>query len=605
MPVVRFSAIACVLAACGAPLSAQPAKAPFHATYTVSVKDTTRRLLHVSARFTGVEQKTLDLALPVWTPGWYTLEYYAKNVARVTVSDGAGHPLPAQLVKAQTWRVDTRGAHQVVVDYDYWANVVGLNQAKLTGSYAFFTGTELLLEPGGHRNAPATLRLEAPPSWKTISALAETGRPNEYTAPDYDVLIDAPCLMGAFDVSRFEVEGKPHALVVVPAGLFSPDSMRRYTAHVSKIVATASAIFGGLPYDKYLFFDVLFDPETNAAGGLEHLNSFVIVSSYRELSSAGMSGVAHEFFHLWNVKRIRPAEMWPYDYSRPAETPSLWWSEGVTDYYGSLIALRAGELTDSAFLAQTARTITGLENNPARSYVSPADASMSTFTGYDTPTVFQISYYGQGQVLGTLLDLSLQRDTRGRRRLDDVVRELYTRFYQRGRGFTPDDLVRTVSDVAGRDYRDFFRRYVRGTDVPPYDSIFATVGLRVERDTSSWRDFGVYAGAASTVGVPVVHLFPGAPAATAGVQEGDTVSMIDGVPISDVKRAAPMYYLRLQGGGDSPARVTLLHNGERRMVVLTPRAVHYTTYRLVVDPSAPAADVAARARWLAASAPRR
>ncbi|MDP2959449.1 MAG: hypothetical protein Q8N53_23725 [Longimicrobiales bacterium] len=575
------------------PAGAQ-SNAPFRAEYTVEVKDTTSHLFHVTATFSNLAQPQLDVALPIWTPGWYTLEYYAKNVRRFVVTDGAGTRLAAPLSRAQTWTIDTRGKARVVVEFDYVADVLALNQAKITGTYAFFTGTQLFLEPVGHRNAPSLVRFVVPPGWRIVSALAQASGPAVYTAPDYDALVDAPTWLGAFESEQFEVDGKPHFFVIGSGMDFPADSMRRHTERLAAVVRTAAAIFGGLPYDKYLFFNLPDTAESDAAGALEHGNSFVgccggpielMVSSY----------TAHEFFHLWNVKRIRPAELWPYDYSRPVETPSLWVSEGVSDYYGGLIAYRAGFLTDTAFIGGLAATMEANARNGERQYLSPSDASMATWRAYLREPV---SYYATGAILGALLDLSLLHDTQGRRGLDDVMRVLYHEFFQQNRGFTPRDLVRAVSSVGGRDYTDFFRRYVTGFEAPPFDSILDYAGVRTVPSTQVRSNLQ----AASTPvaeGRRIDLLFRGGAAATAGLQKGDVLVAIDDIPIGRIRFLYPNGCCWLTQRDHQRIVVTILRDSSRMQIPVTLRPGPSADANIAYDSTATVGQLAVRRAWLA------
>lgn len=431
-------------------LAAQAPAGDFRADYVVEVKDTAEHLFHVTATFSGIDQPSLDLALPVWTPGWYTLEYYAKNVRLFTVTGENGDTIRAPLVQPQTWRIDIEGRDRIVVEFDYVADVLGINQAKLTETFAFFTGTQLFLEPVGHRNAASTVRFETPPDWPVATALMETSDPDVFTASDYDALVDAPTWLGAFQLHEFEVLGKPHYLVFPVGTQFSADSMAGYTDRFRTQIRTAAAIFGGLPYDKFMVFEIpgLVDDAKYGSGALEHANSYVECCGPPWLGG----GNVHEFFHVWNVKRIRPAGMWPYDYSGPNLTPSLWFSEGVTSYYSRKINYRAGRASRENMLRTLNMGV--LESNPERHLASLSDASVATWRDYlrGGPR----NYYVGGAIMGALLDLSVLHDTDGRKGMDDVMRALYERYYQNGRGFTPEDLVSTVSSIAGRDYSDFF-----------------------------------------------------------------------------------------------------------------------------------------------------
>jgi predicted metalloprotease with PDZ domain len=298
--------------------------------------------------------------------------------------------------------------------------------------------------------------------------------------------------MGQFGVTRFMVEGKPHDFVANPAGVFSAEKTRTLIGHLTKLAETQGRIFGGLPYRKFVYF-YFFRPAEASATVLEHENSYVaLLNAGGEAQPDDMAAQAsHEFFHVWNVKRIRPVQMWPYDYARENETPLLWVSEGFTNYYAALARYRAGLRDGRSFVDEVARTIAEVEGNEARRYISAADASTSTWIGYNNPPPFSISYYTQGRNLAALLDLSILHDTRGASGLDHVMRTLFTDFYQRGRGFSTEDLIRVINRITRNSYEGFFSRYVSGTDVPPYETIFGYAGYQVERSTRKFPNLGV------------------------------------------------------------------------------------------------------------------
>ncbi len=500
--------------------------------YKVSLTDVASQNFHVTTDIKNINQPKLELSLPTWTPGWYVVENYAKNLVRFKVTDSSGRWLQTRMTKKQTWSVDTRGLKEIRVDYEYQATILGLNQAKVATDFAFFTGIELFLEPVGHRNEPSTVRFDIPAGWRLMTALKETSDPKVFTAADYDTLVDAPALMGNFDVTEFQVEGKPHYFAAAPAGVFNAEKSKRFTEILGKTIQAESGIFGGLPYEKYIAFYFFMPAQSNASGALEHLNSYVAFAPGGERSTPeGIIGTgAHEFFHLWNVKRIRPAEMWPYDYSRENETPLLWFSEGFTNYYGIVGTYRAGVTTKENFLARAADAAAGIENSEARKYISPASSSMITWVGYDTPQAFSISYYTQGQNIAALLDLSIRNDTDGRSSLDDVFRTLYNDNYKRGRGFTTTELVAIINRLTKKDYNDFFNRYIFGVEVPDYNKIFGYAGYRLERTKRATPDFG-FSARPRNGGLTILGVEPNGPAAAADLRRGDTITKIDGSPV--------------------------------------------------------------------------
>ena len=558
--------------------------------HTVSLTDPAKQEFHVATVFSGLDQPRLELSLPVWTPGWYTVENYFKNVLRFRITDAAGHNLPHTMVHKQTWLVDTAGLKEVRVEYDYRATVLALNQAKITPDYAFFTGTELFLEPVGHRTEPATVHFRVPDGWRIATALKETADPLTFTAEDYDALVDAPVEMGKFDELRFEVEGKPHILITTPAGAFSRQSARQLSESLTKLAHTDSSIFGGLPYDKYVYFYFFIPPESNASGALEHLNAFVSFASPANVEHPErlVGTAAHEFFHLWNVKRIRPAEMWPYDYSREDETPLLWVSEGFTNYYGEVTAYRAGLRTEEEFLLHAASVPEWVEANEGHNYVSLAESSMSTWVGYDTPVAMPTSYYTQGEYAAALLDLSILNDTGGRMRLDDVMRALFNENYKRGRGFTSDELIAIISRITGRDYRDFFRRYIFGTETPDHDQFYDYAGYKIVSSLRQNAALGV-SGRYRNGGYAINSVEPGSAAAAAGIMAGDVIMNIDG---------QTMIGFQMSEIAGKTVKVTLMRDGVEMKLPVKVGVRETREYSLVPVDSPTKQQLTVRSAWL-------
>jgi predicted metalloprotease with PDZ domain len=586
-------------------LTASPAveaqqRQPLRVDYTVKVESVKDHLFHVTADVRNIRQPRLDLSLPTWAPGWYTVENYGKNILRFHVTDARGRRLPHAMTRKQTWRVPTVGLDRIKVEFDYSANVLGLNQAKITNEWAFFTGIQLFLLAEGHRASPSSVRFDVPDNWKIISALKETRNAKVFTAPDYDTLVDAPTEMGNFDVMTFDVEGKPHIFVATPAGAFPKDQNARLADYLTRLALVQRNIFGELPYEKYVYFYFFAPPESNAGGGLEHLNSHVVIGvGGPNVKPEFLTGIAsHEFFHLWNVKRLRPAEMWPYDYSRENESPLLWFSEGFTNYYGALAEYRAGTMTRARFLEVVAGAAAGVESNEARKYISPADSSTSTWLGYDTPKAFDISYYTQGQNLGALLDLSIRQDTAGVRSLDDVMHTLYQEFYKRGRGFTNEDVIAVITRLTRRDYRDFFRRYITGVEVPPYDKIFGYAGYRFQKLTEQVPRFGISFNP-SPEGAQVTNVLPSSPAAEAGLVSGDLIRTIDDTALTPDPTGNISFRDVLGKKIGQTVKLSIKRGTEERTLDVKVGTREETNYRLVELPRPNAAQLKIREGWLA------
>lgn len=559
-------------------------------TYTVALRETASKQFHVTTEIKNIKQDRLELALPTWTPGWYVVENYAKNLIRFDVSDVNGKRLQPLMTRKQTWSVPTKGVSAIKVTYSYRATVLGLNQAKIGDDYAFFTGIQLFLEPIGHRNNSSTLKFQIPQGWKLMSALKDTTDPMTFTAADYDTLVDAPAMMGNFDVHPFDVNGKPHYFTAYPAGRFNAEKSKRFTEMLAGAIKAQGSIFGGLPYEKYIAFYFFQPAESNASGALEHLNSYVAFAPAGVRSTPeGIIGTAsHEFFHVWNVKRIRPAEMWPYDYSRENESPSLWFSEGFTNYYAVLANYRAGNVTREQFLNSTAGAAAAIENSEARKYIPPANSSAITWVGYDTPQAFSISYYTQGQNIGALLDLSIRHDTNAAAGLDDVFRALYAENYKRGKGFTTGELIAIINRITKKNYGAFFDKFIFGVEVPDYDTIFGYAGFKLERRTQSTPEFG-FSGRPRTGGLTLSDIEPESSASMAGLQVGDVITKIDGAAIFVANTGA------LAG---KEVKLTVIRGGSDVEVVMRVGSREFQSFSLVEIANATAQQAAVRNAWL-------
>jgi len=561
--------------------------------YTIKVADIPGQLFHVTTDIRNINQPALELSLPVWSPGWYVIENYAKNILRFRVTEPGGRRLRPAQVRKQTWRIDTRGISRITVEFDYRAAVLAANQARIAHDYAFFTGTQLFLLPEGHRSSPSVVRFDVPSGWRIASGLDDTAEPTAFTAPDYDTLVDQPTLMGQFDVTRFVVDGKPHDFVANPAGVFSAEKTQTWIGHLTKLAETQGPIFGGLPYRKFVYFYFFRSPEAIATV-LEHQNSYVAIwRTGAQSVPDGMVGQAsHEFFHVWNVKRIRPVQMWPYDYSRENETPLLWVSEGFTNYYASLAAYRAGFTDARSFVDEIARTIADVEGNEARRYMSVSDASTATWAGYPTPPPFSISYYTTGQNLAALLDLSIRHDTGGASGLDEVMRTLFTDFYQRGRGFSTEDLIRVINRITRNSYEGFFSRYVSGTDVPSYETIFGYAGYQVERGTRRLPNLGVNLDQMGRI----MSVPPGSNAETTPLQAGDVILSIDGQTLEG-QGAGTVFRMLVEKSGQK-IRLRIRRGDGEEELEMTAGFVEVVNYRIVDGKSPTPEELNIRESWL-------
>lgn len=522
--------------------------APLEISYTVSMPKPYTHLLEVEMRVAAPSGQTLpaqiDLIMPVWTPGSYLIREFERNVqdfsARSRNLSSVGE-IPANLnwqkINKDTWRIRTNGARELIATYRVYANEFSVRTNELNDRHAFWNNAALLMYVDGQLRAPSTIKVAPFGDWKIATGLpAIEGQPNTFRAENFDILYDSPFEVGNFKTIKFDVRGKSHRFVIEGEGNYDAEAIRR---DAPKIVEQAAQLMGELPYHDYTF---ILNLRQQGGGGLEHLNSTALGFPRFGFRGEGYKNflglVAHEYFHLWNVKRIRPDALGPFDYTKENYTRSLWVAEGFTDYYSRIILLRAGLISDKEYLRGLAAGIEALQNTPGRLYMSVEEASFDSWIKFYRPDEnsvnSQISYYDKGAILGALLDLEIRRRSNNQKSLDDVMRYLYNEFYKRNRNYTPEDFQRACEMAAGGSLEDFFSKYVRGREELDYNASLSAAGLRLETNAGK-AAAGAYLGAnlAQDGERLMIRSVPeGTPAYDQGLNAGDQIIAVDGVRAS-------------------------------------------------------------------------
>jgi len=519
--------------------------------YTVGLMDARTQTVHMTMRLTGVNGAAngdaLDICLPVWRPGRYTVLEPASSIRWLSASTADGTPLVCEKTDKATWRIQTLGAAEVRVDYVLYANSIGDRTRHVDESHAFLSPATVFVYAPEFRALPANVKLELPVGWSVSCGLPSIkGDPTMLYAVDYDRLVDSPIEAGIHDVFTFEVEDTPHEIVVWwgdgPGGERKAQAGKMYTSErlttdFAKIVAEQKKLFGDLPYDRYVFMIHVYP---GGGGGTEHWNSTIMQctptvfqseDSYRRF----LGLVSHEFFHTWNVKRLRPAGLRPYDYQHENYTDLLWIAEGTTSYYQGVMLVRAGLSTPDSELDGLTAGINGPRDRPGTGVQSVEESSFDSWIKFNRPSPddvnSRVSFYDRGSMASFLLDLEVRERSAGAASLDDLMRDLYERFPETGRGYTRRDVIDSANRLARSDFTEFFDRYISGLQPYPFASKVGVLGLELVDAKKGKREDAAYAGINFDSSDPptVSAVLSDGPAYAAGLIAGDTVMAANGL----------------------------------------------------------------------------
>ncbi len=452
--------------------------------YQVAMPQPESHLFEVTLNLQVWDADLLDLKFPVWTPGSYLVREYAKHLQDFSAQSEAGEPLPWEKQSKHHWQVKTLGIQALSVTYRIYGNELTVRTNHLDRTHGYFNPAAMCFYLPGHEQSPLLISVVPPhDQWQVTTPLPSVaGETNTFSAADFDTLVDSPFETGTHALYEFEVLGKPHQWAIWGQGNADPDQIIQDT---EKIIRTEAELFGGLPYDRYLF---LLHLSSQGYGGLEHkqacsLNYPRFGFRDPEKYNRFLNLVAHEFFHLWNIKRIRPQALETFDYARENYTPSLWFSEGTTSFYDQVIPLRAGLYDVKHYLKLVSEAITRLQTTPGRRVQSLSESSFDAWIKLYRPDAnsgnAQISYYLKGEMVSFLLDLLIRHQHQNQRSLDDVMRQIWQQFGRSETGFTPEQLQGVIETVAGVDLDDFFEQYIQGTAELPFNEYLAPFGLQL------------------------------------------------------------------------------------------------------------------------------
>lgn len=587
--------------------------------YRIAPLDPHAHLYEVSVTLDEPDPSGQAFTLPTWIPGSYMIREFARHFVTVR-ADSASGPVAIGKTSKNVWRAAPCAGPLTVVAHVY-AFDLSVRTAYLDATRGYFNGPAVFLCPDGREAAPCTVEILPPAGaaqgqWRVATTLRSAGAApyafGAYRADSYDELIDHPVETGNFALTTFEAGGVPHDIAI--SGRHDVD-VPRLARDVQRVCQWQIDLFGGAPFERYLFQVTAVG---EGYGGLEHRASTSLLCRRDELPHPGMDGIdddyltflglaSHEYFHAWNVKRIKPAAFAPYDLARENYTRQLWAFEGLTSYYDDLALVRCGLIATERYLELLGRTITTVLRNPGRHRQSVAESSFDAWIKYyrqdeNTPNAV-VSYYAKGALVGCALDLTLRRD--GRATLDDLMRALWDRYGRRGIGVPEDAIPQLAGELAGCDLSDFFARYVDGTQDPPLASLLADFGVTLHlRTARGARDRGGKSGSGtqprSTLGFRVgpdhklTAVLRDGPAAQAGLSANDTLVAVGGLKATPERVATLL--ARLAPG--EPVEIHAFRRDELMAFSATLAEAPADTCYLTLDPAPAPEPEARRDTWL-------
>lgn len=464
-------------------------------TYKLAMPKPQDHYFQVEMELKDFKEKTLEIKMPVWAPGSYLVREFAKNVNMVYAFDENGKALKVQKKTKNTWSIDKGKAKSVKVNYEVYAFELTVRTSFLDLTHGFVSGSGVFMYVNGHQNRKGTLEVVPYKDFKVVS----TGLPKTsagkftYEFENYDQLADCPIEIGNQEVFDFMAAGVKHTVAMYGEGNYDVEQLK---VDMARICEAATNVFGENPNKDYLF---IVHNVVDGQGGLEHTNSTTLSVNRWTYSSSQYLGflslVAHEYFHLWNVKRLRPIELGPFNYDEENYTTLLWVMEGFTSYYDELLLLRAGYYSQADYLSKLQSSINYVEGTPGSRVQSVAHASfdawIKAYRPNENSSNTTMTYYTRGQVMASLIDAMIVAKSDGKKCLDHFLKDMYNKYHKKlNRGFTDQEFKKELESFIGQDLTEFYAKYIDGTEIPPYRSIFGQVGLLANDFTSVSPSFG-------------------------------------------------------------------------------------------------------------------
>lgn len=567
--------------------------------YTVTFPEAQAHYANIEMSITGIKTTTIDVKMPVWTPGSYLVREFAKSVESVNAS-ADGKEIEAVKISKNTWRISNGKAASVKINYKVYAFEISVRTAFIDASHAFLSTSGMFMYPADSLHVPSTIHIKPYKGWTTVSTSLDKVGNDPFTlyAPNYDILFDSPIEVGTQDVFGFTAAGVKYEVAMCGGGNYNREQIK---ADLTKIIDAETAIYHENPNKRYVF---IVHNYLKGGGGLEHLSSTVLGASRDGYATEAtyhnfLALAAHEHFHLWNVKRLRPIALGPFNYDTENYTRSLWIAEGFTTYYQNVIMRRAGLFTPDAYLGVVAANITSAENLKGNKTQSLSDASFDAWIKYYRPTEntpnTNASYYGKGANVAMLLDLEIINHSKGVQCLDDVMKHMYNEYDKvKQRGYTEDEFKAVLEQFTGINLDDFYKKYVSGLAPLNYNKYLAYAGYKLVDDYAANNTPTLGITIVNTCGkLTVTGVMRDGAGWIDGINVNDEITAIDGATIPDVDK----FITTTKKIGDK-INVSVVRDGIKMILPVTLLKNPGVKYH-IEDNGTPTADMlAVRKKWM-------
>jgi len=575
--------------------------------FEISFNEPQAHYVEVEMNISGIKSKYIDLKMPVWTPGSYLIREFSKNVEGFRVVNSKGQELQSEKISKNTWRLNTTNSDMVKVNYRVYSFEISVRTSFVDESHAFLSPTGVFMYPDGQLKLASEIVIKPYKNWSKISTGLEKieSKSNTYFAPDFDVLYDSPIEIGNQDIFEFIAEGVQHEVAMYGGGNYNKEVLKR---DMTKIISEQTKTFGVNPNKRYVFIVHNFN---SGGGGLEHYNSTVLGASRNSYNTeAGLlrflALVSHEYYHLWNVKRLRPIALGPFNYEQENYTSNLWIAEGFTAYYQDIYTKRAGLQSPDRYLTSLASSISSVENQPGNRVDPVSEASFDAWIKLYRPNENSanstISYYSKGALIALIMDLQIIQSTRAKAGLDEVMKAMYDEYFiKKSRGYTDAEFKAMLEKVSGNSFDDVYKDYINGIQTIDYNKYLGYAGFTLIDDAAKSKD--AYLGAVTTLKdakIMVTGVSRDSPAWIAGLNVNDEILSIDDHRInnvSDQRMTEVEKYISTKKPGDK-INMTISRDGLIRQIELTLIKNPNHRFRITSLPNPSEEQIAVRKRWL-------